>query len=855
MNKSIALLVFMLDLGLTLGSGSPNEENLENNTTESDSDMSCLLFGNEGCNITCAISGQLFHFQSRGSCDSDLVCGCENYARANFKDLWKQRFKSGDVLNYVRRTNKPVYDKMLEIFRDNVFKTNEELKDAHDSAISPYLFSMLETNDQHLTAQYAKNGKFDKEAVQKYVSEKLNEELKSESAAKTLLDVKYKEIFRKALETYKACKASMYNYTFKVAQVKNKHLQNILEEFFKANSMEKPEIKTPKETESVYKMIGNITVSELINRIEGDSKVEISQDENPSMSCLIFGNEGCDIGCNITGQLLNFQSDGVCDSTNICTCHNHKDRKISEKVADVKRTESGGFDKSSLEKYVTETLNEKLESTSAKSLLDVKYKEKFRKALENSKGEKGIVVGYTFKVTKLKNENLQNILNEFLNENKIEKPDFRVAVGSEKDDPIMLVNDIIVNVLINRIEENSKEEIDKDVNPSIGCLLFGKEACDMACVLYARLVNFQSYGVCDSSNICNCHNYKHSKISDTQLPPVKRTENGKFDEMDLKKYVTKNVDDKLTSQSGESLLNVDYRERFSKAMESSKNEKNFVPDYAFKIKHLKNKILENSFNEFLNKNNMKIPDSGVPDIPDEIYTILWVDNAIINTLIDRIEANQEVEIDKDVNPSIGCLLFGKEACDMACVLYARLMNFQSNGLCDSSNLCNCHNYKHRKTSESQRPAVRRTKDGKFNETDLKKYITENVHEKLKSNSGKFLLDIKYKEKFEKALENSKNEKNFVPDYAFKILHLKNTFLEDSFNEFLDKNNMKIPDSGVPDVPDEIYTILWVDNAIINTLIDRNDEKFEEENLQGILSTIKNQLLDILEIVQSVLLPW
>ncbi|XP_065222796.1 uncharacterized protein LOC135847257 isoform X2 [Planococcus citri] len=827
MNLTFALLV--LTLGLIL--------------VESNPSLSCLLFGKEGCHMECSITGELFNFTSRGICDSNQVCNCHNHKQATFHELWQQRFNSDYVFDTIRRSKRD-YSKVFGIFRSNLFETNEELKQSLNSAISPYQFSLLETNDRIPAAKYTKNGKFDTVALRKYISKKLDEELKS-LPGKSLLDVKYKEIFTKALEKDKSCKATVYNYTFKVQQLKNIYMKRILEEFFRKENMEKPEIQIPINSDKINTIVGNIVVSELINQIqknsneeilsddtlndeiEENSDVEIDKDVNPSISCILFGNEICNSVCVLYANMMNFQSRGMCDSNNLCICYNHRDRKISDsQLPNVKRTADGKFDETALVKYVTESVDENLKS-SGKFLLDVNYEEKFKEALENAKDEENFVPEYNFKITQLKNKTLENMFEKFLKENKIKKTDAANPELPEEAITLLLVDNTIVNTVIERIDANRKVEIDKDGNPSMGCILFGNEVCNGICVLYGRLMNFQSSGECDSNNICTCYNQKDTPVSDSQRPSIKPTEKGQYNEKDLVKYITENVDRKLKSELGQSLLNIKYKDRFRKVLENSKNDDGFLFDYTFKVTQLENKILDNIFNEFLKENRMEKPDFGTIITAEEDWLIFQVDIIMLNTLIDRIEENSDVEIDKDVNPSISCLLFGNEICNSVCVLYANMMNFQSRGMCDSNNLCICYNHRDRKISDSQLPNVKRTADGKFDETALVKYVTESVDENLKS-SGKFLLDVNYEEKFKEALENAKDEENFVPEYNFKITQLKNKTLENMFEKFLKENKIKKTDAANPELPEEAITLLLVDNTIVNTVIDRIDAKRNTE---------------------------
>ncbi|XP_065215287.1 uncharacterized protein LOC135841969 [Planococcus citri] len=248
---------------------------------------------------------------------------------------------------------------------------------------------------------------------------------------------------------------------------------------------------------------------------EEDSSDEDDEiEENPAMSCLLFGKAGCNTGCVIAGELFHFKSNGFCDSNQVCNCHNHNDDsfretwkkifksdyvyskinddnllydqvmnifnrsfrtneefkellnpmlspyqssklKTNNKHPSVKLTKDGKFDQEALQKYVNEKLDKKLKSKSGKSLLNSRYKEKFRKALQSSEDSKASLYNYTFRVMQLKDKNLENVLDEFLKKKKIDKP--KVDIPIKTDDIIhTMVDTIVIRELINRIEEKNK---------------------------------------------------------------------------------------------------------------------------------------------------------------------------------------------------------------------------------------------------------------------------------------------------------------------------------------------------------------------------------------------------------------
>ncbi|XP_065215300.1 uncharacterized protein LOC135841975 [Planococcus citri] len=253
--------------------GSSDEEDSSDEDYENEVNpaMSCLLFGQAGCNTGCVISGELFHFKSNGFCDSNQVCNCLNHNDDSFRELWKKIFKSDYVYHKINEDDS-LYNEVRDIIVDRSFLTNEEFKELLNPILSPYQSSILKTNDKHPSVKYTKNGKFDQEALRKYVNEKLDTTLKSKSG-ESLLNSRYKEKFRKALQSSEDSKASLYNYTFRVMQLKNKNLENVLEQFLKKKKIEKPKVDIPiKTNDMIHTMVNTIVVQELINRIEEKNK-------------------------------------------------------------------------------------------------------------------------------------------------------------------------------------------------------------------------------------------------------------------------------------------------------------------------------------------------------------------------------------------------------------------------------------------------------------------------------------------------------------------------------------------------------------------------------------------------------
>ena len=151
-------------------------------------------------------------------------------------------------------------------------RTAEEFKKLFRPIISPYQFSKLETHDDSLAAQFTKNGEddVDQKAIEEHVVKKVDEFLKSKSN-KSLLNTKYKLKFKQALQKCEGDDATVYNLTFRVRQLNNKQLEEVLDEYLQQNKLTKPEVEVS-EKEGLAESLTNAVINEIIKRNEENNK-------------------------------------------------------------------------------------------------------------------------------------------------------------------------------------------------------------------------------------------------------------------------------------------------------------------------------------------------------------------------------------------------------------------------------------------------------------------------------------------------------------------------------------------------------------------------------------------------------
>ncbi|KAL6955803.1 hypothetical protein U1Q18_050763 [Sarracenia purpurea var. burkii] len=124
---------------------------------------------------------------------------------------------------------------------------------------------MLETQDNTLARTFVNaNGQYDKDSVRNYVVEQFD--IIAQEAPELYLSLQFKDKFREVLKTASA--ATLYNLTFKVRQLGNEILYNILKKHLEEHKIAEPEVHLYEPT-AVEDILDNIIINEIIKRNGG----------------------------------------------------------------------------------------------------------------------------------------------------------------------------------------------------------------------------------------------------------------------------------------------------------------------------------------------------------------------------------------------------------------------------------------------------------------------------------------------------------------------------------------------------------------------------------------------------------
>ncbi|XP_065218836.1 trigger factor-like isoform X2 [Planococcus citri] len=240
-----------------------DDEEEEEEEEESNPAPSCLLFGDQACHIECTVIAQAYSITADGHCDENQTCQCHITGKVSFQKAWKNKFDSDYVYKKIKE-NDLVLEQAHRIF-NYPLRTAEEFKNLFKPILSPYQFTKLETHDDSKAAEFTKNGedKIDQKAVEQYVAKEVKSLL--ESSAKSLLTTKYQDKFREALNESEGNEGTLHNFTFRVRQLKNKTLENILKEYLKKNGKDEPKVESI-EKEGLSEILTNAVINEIIKK-------------------------------------------------------------------------------------------------------------------------------------------------------------------------------------------------------------------------------------------------------------------------------------------------------------------------------------------------------------------------------------------------------------------------------------------------------------------------------------------------------------------------------------------------------------------------------------------------------------
>ncbi|KAL6955801.1 hypothetical protein U1Q18_050761 [Sarracenia purpurea var. burkii] len=220
--------------------------------------MYCLLFGGNACSIVCYLTGQVYNTVTSGSCDENQTCHCHLYIDFSFHNNWYSKFNADYVYRQIilrPPDSNEIYDLVLYPLR-----TSEELKHLIKPLISPYQFSILETRDNTPAATFVnENGRYNKKSVQDYVVRELD--IIAQQASQFYLNFQYKDRFREVLRTASA--ATLYNLTFKVRQLENEILYDILKKHLEERKIAEPEVQLYEIT-ALDEILDNFIMTEII---------------------------------------------------------------------------------------------------------------------------------------------------------------------------------------------------------------------------------------------------------------------------------------------------------------------------------------------------------------------------------------------------------------------------------------------------------------------------------------------------------------------------------------------------------------------------------------------------------------
>ncbi|KAL6955798.1 hypothetical protein U1Q18_050758 [Sarracenia purpurea var. burkii] len=205
--------------------------------------MHCLLFGDNACLIECYLTGQVYNTVASGFCDENQTCQCHLYVDGSFHNNWYSKFNADYVFRQI--ILKSSYPNELHDLLLYPLRTSEELKQRIKPLISPYQYSMLETRDNTLAATFVNtNGQYDKDSVRNYVVEQFD--IIAQEAPQFYLSFQFKDKFREILKTASA--ATLYNLTFRVRQLKNETLHDILKKHLEERKIPEPEVHLYEQT-------------------------------------------------------------------------------------------------------------------------------------------------------------------------------------------------------------------------------------------------------------------------------------------------------------------------------------------------------------------------------------------------------------------------------------------------------------------------------------------------------------------------------------------------------------------------------------------------------------------------------
>ncbi|KAL6963270.1 hypothetical protein U1Q18_049273 [Sarracenia purpurea var. burkii] len=251
-----------------IDSGSESED--EGNENEQNPAPSCLLFGEQACNIECMIVGQIYDVTAHGYCNMVHFCRCHIYHAIPFKDAWRKKFHTGYTFRKI------IEDKLVLLQVRDLFnyplRTADQFKELLKPIISPYQISKLETRDQTLAAKFTKkDDSVDVPAVEKYVSQEVDKMLKS--SGESLLTRNYKEIFRRFLDINKDSQGTLHNLIFTVRELNNKSLEEVLKAYLRSNNLSEREVELYQK-EGIRQIITKAVINEISKQNDERSKME-----------------------------------------------------------------------------------------------------------------------------------------------------------------------------------------------------------------------------------------------------------------------------------------------------------------------------------------------------------------------------------------------------------------------------------------------------------------------------------------------------------------------------------------------------------------------------------------------------
>ena len=201
------------------------------------------------------------------------------------------------------------------------------------------------------------------------------------------------------------------------------------------------------------------------NFVPIDSRLIIGdgKDPIPSLSCVLFGNFGCNAQCTVVYAYSGNKAVGSCNAYFHCSCNSEesgadlipKSFSIKPSTGNKKVGKSKGMNPDQykrLKEYVVDELDEILLK---ETLPEVDYVANLVAFLENNKANSKIQTLY-HQIRVCPNSNLHDVLDKFLKENGLKEKKLSSAL-----DYLLIPNvltDILIDELIVRIESVSENE-------------------------------------------------------------------------------------------------------------------------------------------------------------------------------------------------------------------------------------------------------------------------------------------------------------------------------------------------------------------------------------------------------------